>query len=103
MQAKTSLKARYTLVFLETKLPSVMNISDIWVFFGIAKSLGMFMLNREYAIKDFENQGFLACKMSYTPEKTIYIRARERKVLAPLAPHSPSIGHVLRDDVTAVS
>ncbi len=30
-----------------------MNISDIWVFFGIAKSLGMFMLNREYAIKDF--------------------------------------------------
>jgi hypothetical protein len=53
LQAKTSLKARYTLVFLETKLPSVMNISDIWVFFGIAKSLGMFMLNREYAIKDF--------------------------------------------------
>ena len=47
-----------------------MNISDIWVFFGIAKSLGMFMLNREYAIKDFENQGFLACKMSYTPEVT---------------------------------
>ena len=40
-------------MFHEIKLPLVMNISDSWVFFGIAKSLRMFLLNREYAKTNF--------------------------------------------------
>ena len=44
-----------------------MNISDICFLFDITNSLIMFLLYKEYVIKDLGKSRLLARKMSYTP------------------------------------